>query len=105
MEVARSTKKGKDLQTVVDCGTYKGLFGTMRSIVYEEGERGTSAEIVKGTAGAPAMKVGKIGQDRRRLKGQGLAGLWRGWRVGMWGLVGVWGAATLGGVGGKDGEF
>jgi len=94
MEVARSTKKGKEMQTIVECGPYKGLFGTMHSIIYEEGERG-----------APAMKAGKLGQDRKKRKGQGFEGLFRGWRVGMWGLVGVWGAATLGGVGGKGGEF
>ena len=105
MDVAQSTSKGKDMQTVVEVGPYRGLWGTIRSIVYEEGERGPPAELVKGTAGAPAMKVGKVGQERKRRKGQGFEGLWRGWRVGMWGLVGVWGAATWGGVGGKGGEF
>lgn len=105
MDVARSTSRGKDMQTVVEVGPYRGLLGTMRSIVYEEGERGPPPDLVKGTAGAPAMKVGMVGQERKRRKGQGFEGLWRGWRVGMWGLVGVWGAATLGGVGGKGGEF
>ncbi|KAI9807188.1 MAG: hypothetical protein M1825_005906 [Sarcosagium campestre] len=37
-------------------------------------------------------------------EGQGVQGLIRGWRVGMWGLVGVWGAAALGG-GATGGEF
>lgn len=37
----------------------------------------------------------------RIRKGQGVHGLWRGWRVGFWGLVGVWGAAALGGGGGE----
>ena len=96
MEVARSTSKGKEMHTIVEVGPYKGLFGTMHSIVYEEGERGAPAEPVKGTAGAPAMKAGRLGQDRKKRKGQGFEGLWRGWRVGIWGLVGVWGAATLG---------
>ncbi len=105
MDVARSTSKGRDMPTVVEIGPYKGLLGTMRSIVYEEGERGPPAELVKGTAGAPAMKVGKVGQDRKRRKGQGFEGLWRGWRVGAVGLVGVWGFTTLGGVGSKGGEF
>jgi len=49
--------------------------------------------------------VDSVGKDSQRRKGQGVEGLFRGWRVGMWGLVGVWGAATLGGVGGKGGEF
>ena len=105
MDVAQSTSIGKEMQTMIEVGPYRGLFGTMHSIVYEEGETGSRAELVKGTAGAPAMKVGKVGQERKRRKGQGFEGLWRGWRVGMWGLVGVWGAATWGGVGGKGGEF
>lgn len=105
MDVARSTSKGREMQTIVEVGPYRGLFGTMHSIIYEEGERGPPAELVKGTVGAPAMKVGMVGQDRKRRKGQGFEGLWRGWRVGMWGLIGVWGAATWGGVGGKGGEF
>lgn len=105
MDVARSTSKGRDTPTVVEIGAYRGLWGTMRSIVYEESERGPPAELVKGTAGAPAMKVGKVGQERKRRKGQGFEGLWRGWRVGAVGLVGVWGFTTLGGVGSKGGEF
>lgn len=75
----------------------------MLHIVYEEGKRGGRADLVKGSGGAPALKVERMGKERR--KGQGVEGLFRGWRVGMWGLVGVWGAATLGGVGGKGGEF
>ena len=105
MAVVRSTSRGKEMQTIVEVGPYRGLFGTMHSIIYEEGERGPPAELVKGTAGAPAMTMARIGQERKKRKGQGFEGLWRGWRVGMWGLVGVWGAATLGGVGGKGGEF
>ena len=70
----------------------------MWTIAKEEG--GAAQEMVLGTDGAPAVKIGKKG----RRKGQGVEGLFRGWRVGMWGLVGVWGAAALGGAGGK-GEF
>ena len=105
LDVAQNTSKGKDMQTIVEIGPYRGLFGTMHSIIYEEGERGPAADLVKGTAGAPALKAGSVGQESRRRKGQGFEGLWRGWRVGMWGLVGVWGAAKWGGVGGKGGEF
>ena len=105
MDVARSASKDREIQTVVEVGPYRGVFGTVHSILYEDGERSAPAEWAKGTNGAPATKVGKLGQERRRRKGQGLEGLWRGWRVGMWGLVGVWGAATLGGVGTKGGEF
>jgi len=93
------------IQTIVEVGPYKGLLGTMLHIVYEEGERGGHTDMVKGTGGAPALRVDSVGKDSQRRKGQGVEGLFRGWRVGMWGLVGVWGAATLGGVGGKGGEF
>lgn len=105
MDVAQSTSKGKEMQTIVEIGPYRGLFGTLRSIVYEEGERGPPTELVKGTAAAPAMKVGKVGQERKKRKGQGFEGLWRGWRVGMWGLLGVWGVASWQDVVGQDGEF
>ena len=37
------------------------------------------------------------------VSGQGLPGLWRGWKVNWWGLVGLWAAGVLGG--GGDGEF
>ena len=106
MAVARSNAPGKDTPTIVDVGPYSGLFGTMRSIVYEEGERvGPSAKgLTRAGKGAPGAKTTKLGQEKRR-KGQGYEGLWRGWRVGMWGLIGVWGAATLGGAGSKTGEF
>lgn len=106
MEIAQQgVPKGRALDTVVEVGPYKGIFGTMRSIVYEEGERGGQAEgdLSKGAKGAAGTKVGRPGSQKR--KGQGVEGLYRGWRVGMWGLIGVWGAATLGGVGGKGGEF
>ncbi|KAL9103837.1 MAG: hypothetical protein Q9163_001157 [Psora crenata] len=105
LQVARSTPQGKNLRTVVEVGPYKGLFGTVTSIMYEEGERGprTAADMAKAVKSAPGSKVAKASQQRK--KGQGIEGLYRGWRVGMWGLIGVWGAATLGGVSGRDAEF
>ena len=90
------------LQTTVELGPYQGLVSTMYHIAFEEGERGSEPEIVRGTRGAPALRAG---MPRRRKRGQGLEGLFRGYRVGMWGLVGVWGAAVLGGAGGTGGEF
>ncbi|KAI9707602.1 MAG: mitochondrial fusion and transport protein ugo1 [Candelina mexicana] len=97
--VPRSTSTGEYVQsdTVVDIGAYKGVVGTMWHIVREEG--GGQA-MTTGTGGALAVT-----RVRARRKGQGVEGLWRGWRVGMWGLVGVWGAAALGSTGGKGGEF
>ncbi|KAL8838958.1 MAG: hypothetical protein Q9176_004764 [Flavoplaca citrina] len=94
--------QNKELQTVVTIGPYKGLIGTMRSIIYEEGERTVKAAPVRNAA---AGRTTSLARDPERRKGQGLEGLWRGWRVGMWGLLGVWGAATLGSVGSKGGEF
>ena len=105
MQVVQMGASGSEVQTVVVVGPYKGLLGTLYSIVKDEGERGSRTELVKGTGGAPALNVGTSGTRRQGRKGQGYEGLWRGWRVGMWGLVGVWGAAAVGGVGGKGGEF
>ncbi len=103
MAIAKEAPKGREMPTIVDVGPYKGLFGTMRSIIYDEGERGdiSSTSLIKGGKGAAGTKVSK----EKKRKGQGVEGLWRGWRVGMWGLVGVWGAAITGGAGGKTGEF
>ena len=85
---------GKDLEPMVDIGPYRGVIGTMWSIVREEGM--SSREIAVGS-----KKKGKKVERR----GQGIEGLWRGWRVGMWGLVGVWGARTMSGGGNSGGEF
>lgn len=91
---AYSVPGDEDLQTIVEIGPYKGVVGTMWSIMREEGSPETIADVV----------VGK-GRKKAGKKGQGVEGLWRGWRVGMWGLVGVWGATTLGGSGNSGGEF
>lgn len=93
------------MKTIIEVGQYKGLFGTMHSIVYEEGMSEVQGEPARTTGEEKNSKLGKGGRQQQRKKGQGFEGLWRGWRVGMWGLLGVWGAATLGGVGGKGGEF
>jgi mitochondrial fusion and transport protein UGO1 len=61
----------------------------MWSIVKEEGTSVTRKE----------KAVALVGRHPRRArKGQGIEGLYRGWRVGMWGLVGVWGASFVGGL-------
>ncbi|KAG9240984.1 mitochondrial fusion protein-like protein [Calycina marina] len=82
-----------DFQTMVKIGPYKGVVGTMWSIAREEG---ASQE--------PVSKIPKRGNPVER-RGQGIEGLWRGWRVGMWGLVGVWSANALGPSGNGGGEF
>ncbi|KAI9698115.1 MAG: mitochondrial fusion and transport protein ugo1 [Bogoriella megaspora] len=85
----------EELQTIVDVGPYRGVLGTMWYIVREEGVR------------VQKPVPGRVGMAPKQQKGQGLAGLWRGWSVGMWGLVGVWGALGMGaGSGpGQSGEF
>ncbi|MCJ1475792.1 mitochondrial fusion and transport protein ugo1 [Lambiella insularis] len=96
----------ENIHTSVEVGSYNGLIGTAYQIIFEEGSRGGNVlEIVHGKGGAPAVKSTAPGKPSRTRKGQGVQGLWRGWRVGFWGLVGVWGAAALGGVGGGGGEF
>jgi len=68
------------------------MVGTIWAIMREEGVR---ESVVK--------KGGRKGKVERRT-GQGVEGLWRGWRVGMWGLVGVWGSGLLSGSA-SGGEF
>ncbi|KAF2677639.1 mitochondrial carrier [Lentithecium fluviatile CBS 122367] len=91
----------RSFKTIVEPGPYKGVLGTMWFIVREEGVQ------VLGPGAAKAMKeqaqgrVAGFSARTRIRKGQGVHGLWRGWRVGFWGLVGVWGAAAMGGGGGE----
>jgi len=88
----------KPLDTIVDVGPYRGILGTMWSITREEGRPQDSvAEMAVGSAGRRSRKLGE-------KKGQGVQGLWRGWRVGFWGLVGVWTVAAMSGSSGS-GEF
>ena len=92
----------EDLATVVDVGPYSGVLGTLWRIVREEGE---TVEV----APLSAARLGQLGASNRKTpqgqKGQGVLGLWRGWRVGMWGIIGVWGAAAMSTAGPKGGEF
>lgn len=85
------------VDTVVPIGPYTGVIATMWRIARDEGEMVESPA----TAAVQARPL----TARKKRRGQGVQGLWRGWRVGWWGLVGVWGAAALGGAGGKGGEF
>ena len=85
------SEDGKRLETIVDIGPYHGVLGTMWSIAREEGRSSSVVSVKKG--------------KKAETKGQGVDGLWRGWRVGMWGLAGMWGARALGGSGANGGEF
>ncbi|KAI9740403.1 MAG: mitochondrial fusion and transport protein ugo1 [Cirrosporium novae-zelandiae] len=104
-----------ELETLVEVGEYKGVFGTIWHIVYEEGShdikiKSTSGPVKPSRAqarGANARSADLASAWTRR-KGQGWGGLYRGWRVGMWGIVGIWGANSIGGGspgGGMNVEF
>ncbi|CAI6308006.1 unnamed protein product [Periconia digitata] len=100
----------RSFRTIVEPGAYRGVLGTMWFIVRDEGVTVVGPGAVKASrAGAKGMLQQQQQQQQtpgfssrtRIRKGQGVHGLWRGWRVGFWGLVGVWGAAALGGGGGE----
>lgn len=84
---------------IVPPGRYNGAFGTMYHIVTEEGRR----ELLAKPATAKKGRVRPKASTPTYKKGQGLDGLWRGWKVNWWGLVGLW-TASLVGTGG-EGEF
>ena len=102
-----------ELDTIVPLGQYHGVFGTLYAIVNEEGSHAVStstADARKSRAAAAAARRGKLGtgatvsvSEAVYRRGQGINGLWRGWKVSWWGLVGLWTAGVLGG--GGDGEF
>lgn len=100
-----STSTSSSFDTIVPLGPYTGLLSTMWNIAREEGTTYAKASDGDGhgaTGGAAAKAIQPI---FRPQKGQGIQGLWRGWRVGMWALVGVWGTAGLSGLGRGGGEF
>ncbi|KAK4152482.1 mitochondrial fusion and transport protein ugo1 [Chaetomidium leptoderma] len=98
---------GGEMDTVVPVGRYAGVFGTMYAIVNEEGSRAVGGGAAAAAASRAAGRKGKGGPttvaETVYRRGQGLDGLWRGWKVSWWGLVGLWAAGVLGG--GGDGEF
>ena len=81
-QVASLREADPGIEMLVPVAPYQGVWGTVYGILYVEGETRT--------------KDAKTGMVRVR-RGQGTSGLVRGWRVGFWGLVGVWGAGVLGG--------
>ncbi|KAL9114757.1 MAG: hypothetical protein Q9227_001436 [Pyrenula ochraceoflavens] len=87
---AASSAQQRPVETIVPTSrTYRGVIPTMWTIIHEEGSSPVSV---------PTKTTGKASLQKRR-NGQGIEGLYRGWRVGMWGLVGVWGAGLMGGLG------
>jgi mitochondrial fusion and transport protein UGO1 len=99
-------KKAKSLdvptmETIVPVGKFDGVLGTMLHVVSQEGTRQAVPAKAKGAA-AKKGKQPKVAETVYR-RGQGLPGLWRGWKVSWWGLVGLWAAGVA--SGGGDGEF
>jgi fusion and transport protein UGO1 len=70
-------------------------------VVYLEEGDSTVPDILPATGTAKSVRKGK----KPQRKGQGIEGLWRGWRVGMWGLAGMWSARAMGGSGANPREF
>lgn len=91
--------KGLGMDTIVPVGRYNGVFGTLYHIASEEGTR----EVPPKRAGAKRGRPGARALQPTLKKGQGLEGLWRGWKVNWWGLVGLWTASVVGN--GGEGEF
>ncbi|KAL1902413.1 hypothetical protein Sste5346_001393 [Sporothrix stenoceras] len=99
------------MEAIFPLGVYKGVVGTMTHIVWEEGTSAVTtaseplsssknkANSKKKTSSSASPKVA----ETVYRQGQGVEGLWRGWKVSWWGLVGLWTAAAVGG--GGDGEF
>lgn len=101
----KSRRAGEEqLETIVPVGPYNDVFGTMYSIVNEEGSHAVSVAPPPKTGKAASSKKGKTAiAETVYRQGQGYGGLLRGWKVSWWGLVGLWSAGVLGG--GGDGEF
>jgi fusion and transport protein UGO1 len=87
------------LQSIVPVGRYDGVFGTMYHIASAEGTR----ELPTKPTSAKKSKVRGKGTQPTQVAGQGLPGLWRGWKLNIWGLVGLWTASAVGN--GGEGEF
>lgn len=86
----RSASKHKAVNTIVPVPqSYRGVLPTMWGIVRDEGYSESQKDKT-------AALMGKA--PRRKRKGQGIEGLYRGWRVGLWGLVGIWGTGFVGGL-------
>lgn len=103
--------KEQRMDTIVPIGRYKGVVGTMMHIASEEGEREvpstkTTAPARKGSkssasGSSKAPKAGTLNTTYK--KGQGVEGLWRGWKVSWWGLIGLGLVGAFGN--GGEGEF
>lgn len=90
---ATAQSKVPAVETIVPTPqTYRGIIGTMWGVVYEEG-------LAPGPEVEHARELFSKQYMQRKRQGQGLKGLYRGWRVGMWGIAGIWGASLMGSAG------
>jgi len=92
-----NTTDDRTFKTIVEPGPFRGVIASMWFIARDEGISVSSPDAAR----AASAKAMGFERPSRMRKGQGVRGLWRGWRVGVWGLVGIWGAAALGGGGGE----
>ncbi|CAF3485898.1 hypothetical protein SNK03_012161 [Fusarium graminearum] len=99
-EYVQALSPGQPFTTIIPPGRYEGTFGTMFHIVNEEG---THEAPVSAQVAAKRGKAKTKGVAATVYKGQGREGLWRGWKVNWWGLVGLWTASVVGH--GGEGEF
>ncbi|KAI2613382.1 mitochondrial carrier domain-containing protein [Hypoxylon sp. NC1633] len=91
-----------NMDMIVQPGPYDGVAGTMYMIVAAEGSRAAYAVPNRTSPRGRKLKQPKVAEVVYK-KGQGYKGLWRGWKVSWWGLVGLWTAGIAGG--GGEGEF
>ena len=96
------TAAATELETIIPPGRYDGVVGTLYTIVSEEGSRPVPNKATKDKASAAKKGKERIVETVYR-RGQGLDGLWRGWKVSWWGLVGLWAAGVVNS--GGNGEF
>ncbi|KGO65329.1 hypothetical protein PITC_015970 [Penicillium italicum] len=99
--ISAASIDASDVETIVPTPrTYRGIIGTMWHVVYEEGVSSTPSDTERAK-----QLLGKRATQKKRQQGQGIQGLYRGWRIGMWGIAGIWGASLLGGIaGGSEDE-
>jgi len=101
----------QQLKTVVPTGPYKGIVGTVYHIIFEEGHRDitttTALSASHSRQGTALSSRGKQMESKRTQsrRGQGIHGIIRGYRVGLYGLAGFWLASSIGGGGQTGGEF
>ncbi|KAJ5518902.1 hypothetical protein N7453_001324 [Penicillium expansum] len=79
--ISSASIDASDVETIVPTPrTYRGIIGTMWHVVYEEGVSSTPSDTERAK-----QLLGQRASQKKRQQGQGIQGLYRGWRIGMWG--------------------